>query len=122
MMIALGKEMGGMFINDDGILAELKSASKESFEALWHMPIMDEHREAMVGKFSDLQNKNYGGPFAGGSCCAAAFLEHFVEPGVKWAHLDICGPAVLHGEKWPVCDDQTGFGASLLLHFLSNKA
>lgn len=28
---------------------------------------------------------------AGGASKAAAFLENFVEKGVKWAHIDIAG-------------------------------
>ena len=43
-MVALGKETAGIFINDDDILAELKAASKQSFEPVWHLPITDEHK------------------------------------------------------------------------------
>lgn len=29
----------------------------------------------------------------GGACTAAAFLQHFVNKGVHWAHVDIAGPS-----------------------------
>jgi len=34
----------------------------------------------------------------------------FVEKDTKWAHLDICGPAMAKSAKMPVSADQTGFG------------
>lgn len=43
----------------------------------------------MKGQFSDLNNKPFS-KYAGASN-AAAFLEHFVEKGIRWAHIDIAG-------------------------------
>ena len=119
-MVALGTTTGCLFSNDDEVLAELQKASADSFEAMWHMPITDEHRECMKGRYSDLNNKSYSTPF-GGSCTAAAYLENFIEEGTKWAHLDICGPVIMQPAKPPVGADCTGFGASLLLHYLTQK-
>merc|ERR1711976_409803 len=84
-------------------------------EMFWHMPILDHKREDMKGTNSDLINSSrtrYGGAQEG-----AAFLENFVEEGVKWAHLDIAGPGrvnkpYLMHEKSVV---GSGFGATSLL-------
>lgn len=128
MIVALGPGMAGAFTNDeDGILKELLAAGKESFEPLWHMPINEEHENYIKGQFGDICNMGKGGRFAGGSSKAAAFLRRFVEGDTKWCHLDIAGPAMNVPEygggimKPPVCKGQTGFGASLLIHFLRNK-
>jgi len=86
---------------------------------MWHMPITDEHRECMKGKYSDLNN--LGATRFGGSCTAAAYLENFIDPETKWAHLDIAGPSMADSAKPPVCADCTGFGASLLIHYLTQK-
>lgn len=123
-IVALGTTAAGAFTNDeDGILEELKTASKQSFETIWHMPITDEHKMLMKGKFSDLNNLGKGGRFGGGACTAAAFLLNYVEGDTNWCHLDIAGPAMnmIGAGKPPVCGGQTGFGASLLIHYLSNK-
>jgi leucyl aminopeptidase len=98
---------------------ELIEAGKQSFEPLWHLPINDEHRESIKGAYTDIVN--IGATRGGGASTAAAFLERFVENDTKWAHLDIAGPAAAKAPKWPVCGDQTGFGAGLLLNFLNKK-
>ena len=38
-MVALGSTTAGAFTNDDELLGELKEASKQSFEDIWHLPI-----------------------------------------------------------------------------------
>ena len=117
IIIALGMETGGMFCDDADLLKELKKASADSFEAMWRMPITDEHRQNMKGKYSDLNNLSY--VRFGGSCTAAAFLENFIDKDVAWCHMDIAGPAECIDHTPPISADQTGFGASLLLHYLT---
>ena len=87
--VALGLETAGVFSNDDDLLEELKAASKESFEPIWHLPIQDEHKETIKGAYSDISNT--GKSRYGGASSAAAFLLSFVEKDTKWAHLDIAG-------------------------------
>lgn len=55
-LVALGHETGGLFSNDDDLTNELMSAGKSSFEALWHLPITDEHNGVIVGKTGDISN------------------------------------------------------------------
>ena len=64
--VALGLEMGGLFSNDDALAKNLTSSGQRTFEPLWRMPITDEHRDAMRGAQSDLNNLG-NTPF-GGSC------------------------------------------------------
>jgi leucyl aminopeptidase len=79
------------------------------------MPINEEHRESIKPEAADIANT--GRTRFGGSCTAAAFLEAFVDEGVKWAHMDIAGPA--EGLRTPREGlDQTGFGAQLLIHLI----
>lgn len=54
----------------------------------------------------------------GGASTAAAFLLCFVEKGTLWAHIDIAGPAMAKSSSPPICADQTGFGAALLLKYI----
>lgn len=114
--VALGNDTAGLFSNNDDFAGKLLASSKSSFEPLWRLPIMKEHRETMKGAFSDLNNK--GKTPYGGSSQAAAFLERFVEKDVEWAHLDIAGPAMMKGAKPPMCADGTGFGVHLLLDYI----
>lgn len=118
-MLALGHETAGVFSEDDELLAELKEAAKDSFEPIWHLPITNEHKNSIKGDYGDI--RNMGKTRMGGASHAAAFLLRFVEKGTRWAHLDIAGPSLRHGAKAPVCSDQTGFGAGLLMNFIKNK-
>lgn len=118
-MAALGVQTAGVFSNDEGITEEVKLAGKQAFEPVWHLPIDDEHKEAIKGAYGDISNS--GSSRYGGASQAAAFLLRFVEKDVKWAHIDIAGPAMAKAAKPPVCADQTGFGAGLLLNFIRNK-
>jgi leucyl aminopeptidase len=89
IMVALGQETAGLFSNDDDFAQEIKESGKEVFEAMWHMPITNEAKEAIKGSTADISNS--GKSRWGGSSKAAAFLERFIEKGVKWVHLDIAG-------------------------------
>jgi leucyl aminopeptidase len=89
IMVALGQETAGLFSNDDDFAQEIKESGKEVFEPLWHMPITNEAKEAIKGSTADISNS--GKSRWGGSSKAAAFLERFIEKGVKWVHLDIAG-------------------------------
>lgn len=118
-VIALGEKRAGLFGNDKGLIRELFASGQQTGEPLWPMPIGPEHRDLMKGTLSDLLNAAPGR--YGGACTAAAFLEHFVAPGVKWAHLDIAGPGI--GTKATSTHNAgtTGFGVKLLTSFLETK-
>jgi leucyl aminopeptidase len=78
-MVALGNSTAGLFSNDDHLAKELIQIGQEVNEPLWQLPINEEHRKNMEGKFSDLSNSGKG-YFSfiqrrfGGASKAAAFL------------------------------------------------
>jgi leucyl aminopeptidase len=55
----------------------------------------------------------------GGACVAAAFLRRFVPPTVRWAHIDLAGPAMLDKPHLHFPAGGTGFGAALLTRLVS---
>ena len=77
------------------------------------MPLTDYNRDMMKSEKSDLTN--YGGRTEAGSGQAAAFLENFVEKGVRWVHIDVAGVTI-------VGDEGTGYGSRLLVQFARNYA
>lgn len=48
-MVALGEETAGLFSNDKNLVKEIETASSESFEGVWHLPITEEHKESIKG-------------------------------------------------------------------------
>ena len=119
--IALGIEHAGMFSNDDEFALEVQKAGAEVFEKSWRLPIPDEAKDQTISTTADLVN-SFRNP-AGGSLRAAAFLEKFIEKGVKWIHLDIAGSFgfVAGSGKFPSVNQGNGYGAQTLLNYLYKK-
>ncbi len=118
IMVALGVEYAGAFVNNDKLWSQLESASKATGEKLWRMPLDEAYREEMKGSVSDLKNLGNLGRY-GGACSAAGFLEQFVEGDIPWAHLDIAGTAWWKADKATVPKGGTGFGVRLLYNLVT---
>jgi leucyl aminopeptidase len=99
--------------NDETLVEQLKAASKDTGERIWHLPCDDEFVELMKSKIADL--KNTGGRW-GAACSAAAFIGQFVKDA-KWAHLDIAGVAVWGADEGSA-PGSIGFGVRLLTQFV----
>ncbi len=110
--VALGKHFAGLMSNDGELVEVLQQAGGETFERVWHLPLIDAHRKAMEGSVSDY--KNLGGGREAGMSTAAAFLSFFVPDGLPWAHLDIAGVAWADSAEPTQPKGATGFGARLL--------
>lgn len=119
IMIALGVNHCGAFVNDDKLWSQLEGSSKVSGEKLWRMPLDPSFRKEMDSTFADI--KNVGNGRYGGSCTAAAFLGEFIDEGRAWAHLDIAGVAM--SKSTPTCPVPfaSGFGVKLLNRFVEEN-
>lgn len=123
VIVGLGHELTGMFCSTEKLGFSLLAAGAATGEEVWHLPLLDAHKEGMKGKSADLAN--IGSPAMGaGSSQGAAFLSHFVGEDTEWAHLDIAGTA------WNTRDRDwvggagvgTGVGARLLVEYLLQRA
>ncbi len=112
IMVALGFEYAGAFANDDDLWNQLNHASQNTGEKLWRMPLDESYRKEMESDVADL--KNLGGTGYGGACSAAGFLEHFINDGTKWAHIDIAGTAWWKTDKPTTPKGGTGFAVRAL--------
>ena len=83
---ALGPDIPPFYANDDALAAELASASSETSDPIWRMPLWDAYECDMDSPIADLKNTG-DGAFAG-SIYAALFLRRFVD-APAWAHFDI---------------------------------
>ncbi len=117
IMVALGYEYAGAFVNDDKLWSQLDKSGKATGEKLWRMPLDEAYRKEMKGSQSDLQNLGNVGRY-GGACSAAGFLEHFIEGKTPWAHLDIAATAWGKSDKPTVPRGGSGFGVRLLHDFV----
>lgn len=113
MMVALGHEYCGTFANDDALWRQLEDSSAVTGEKLWRMPLDELWRKEMESPVADVQNIAKSGRNAG-ACTAAGFLEHFIDEGRKWAHMDIAGTAWRKTDQPTAPKFGTGFGVRVL--------
>jgi len=116
IMVALGQHYAGLFSNDDGLSDTLYKSGIETNEKVWRMPLHDDFDKELNSPFVDL--KNIGAGRYGGSVTAAQFLQRFVPPKTKWAHLDIAGTTWKNNGDTLNTRGATGFGLTLIADFI----
>ena len=89
-LVALGARTTAVMSNDDALRGQVVEAAGRAGEPSWPMPLPAELKKGLDSEVADLVNT---GPREGGMLTAGLFLQEFVADGVKWAHLDIAGPA-----------------------------
>jgi leucyl aminopeptidase len=111
IVVSLGKDLAGLFSNNEELAANLLAAAKASEDPLWRMPLPAQYEKHLESHAADMKNI---GPRYGGSITAALFLQKFTH-GVPWAHLDIASTAWKPGSTVPtIPSGATGFGVRLL--------
>jgi leucyl aminopeptidase len=97
-LVALGPRIAGVMANSDEVRNGIADAAQRAGEAAWPMPLPEELRKGLDSPVADIANvtaDRNGGMLVGG-----LFLQEFVPDGVRWAHLDIAGPAYNTGEPY----------------------
>jgi leucyl aminopeptidase len=120
--VALGLRHAALYATDDDLAKGLSQAGDASGEAVWRMPLVDDYRQAIESQVADVSNieqkANSGERLGGGSIMAALFLREFIGER-RWAHLDIAGPGRSTSDDAEISKGATGFGARVLLHWLT---
>lgn len=119
IMVALGLEYTGAFVNDDDLWAGLEKAAAETGEKTWRMPLDEIFRKDVESDIASVRNLAKTGRW-GGACTAAAFLEHFIDEGRVWAHLDIAGSSLVKSNTDICVKGATGVGVRLLESYVHN--
>eukprot|EP00042_Codosiga_hollandica_P057325 m.846185 g.846185 ORF g.846185 m.846185 type:complete len:515 (-) comp59556_c0_seq9:90-1634(-) len=119
-VVGLGEYAAGLFSNDDALAKALAEAGDAVHERLWRLPILPEHEEELKNVYADTSSTGKGR--FGGASTAAAFLKLFINDNVKWAHLDIAGPAMYSKPSGHFPEGGTGFGVHLILQYLAGSA
>lgn len=91
VQIGLGTRYAGLYGNAPDLRDRIIAAADVACEKLWPMPIDEEFHSELRSDFADMVN--WPGVKYGNASIASAFLENFIDTGIRWAHLDIAGPA-----------------------------
>jgi leucyl aminopeptidase len=120
VVVALGAWCAGLWCNDEDPEERIDTASEESGEHVWSLPLWDEHREFMRSRHADIWNS---GPKRDGHAIqGAAFLSYFVDEDTPWAHIDIAGVASVDSDKDVFVQGPTGYGVRLLTDLVRGYA
>lgn len=117
VVTALGEGgYAGLFSNNDNLADTLLKLGKQTGEILWRLPLADHYDKQIESEIADMRNT--GTARGGGATIAAQFLQRFVMPECKWAHIDIANVA-WNKRGTPISPKgATGFGVSLLESFI----
>jgi leucyl aminopeptidase len=112
VLVALGREMAGLYANDATLAANLAAAGLAAGQPVWRLPFTEGQRDQLASDIADIR-QCLNGRFVPDAGLAAAFLSRFVGE-THWAHIDIGGT-----DLWDEADDRhaagpTGFGVRLL--------
>lgn len=105
---ALGNVYTGLFTRNKELEKKIYDAGKTSGERLWSLPLDDFNVRDIKSPVADVANIQSTPGM--GSSTAAAFLEHFVDKSIPWAHLDIAGTAYNIENRLPYGRPKTASG------------
>jgi leucyl aminopeptidase len=118
-VVALGPMAAGVLSNSQELVDDILAAADKAGEAMWQLPLYSEYTEHIKSDIADIKNT---GIRWGGAITAALFLSHFVRDGLKWAHLDIAGPAFGDKEYAYMKKGGSGVGVRTLIRYLLGLA
>ncbi len=117
-VVALGKEIAGLFGNNDRLVDQVHDAGERAGEPNWPLPLPDDYRSHIDSEVADM--RNVGRPGQAGSIAAAMLLREFVGD-LPWAHLDIAGPARSDEASRYLAKGGTGFGVRTLVALVTSE-
>ena len=95
---------------DKELEKQLLGSGEQVHEKLVSFPIYEEFVEHTESEVADVKNSEFR--CRADMIQAGAFLSNFVEDEVKWAHIDIAGPARYQNQI-------SGVGIRLIVDFLN---
>ena len=118
-MVALGRDIAGIFTNNQAYCDVLENAATSVGERVWQLP-MDKDFDSQI--FSDVADiKNVGDGRLGGAITAAKLLERFVR-NIPWIHVDIAGPAFADKPRPSIAGGGTGSMVRSFIEFAKRIA
>jgi len=117
--LGVGRQYGAMYTRNDKVAKSFADAGERSGDRVWHMPLVDDYKEALESPIADLSHVTSKKKFSAGSVTAALFLEHFVEDHT-WVHFDIAGVGRSESDSGENPKGGTGFGVRLLIEWLTS--
>jgi leucyl aminopeptidase len=119
-LVALGTKASAIMSKDEALAARLCALGEASGDYCWPLPLWDEYKEMVKGRFGDVaniptDNSRYAGTIGGGM-----FLAEFAL-GYPWAHIDIA-PRMTSDKGDHLAPGAAGAPVRLLVRLLEEAA
>jgi leucyl aminopeptidase len=114
--VSLGPAYAAIFATNPTTERKLRDAGEKAGERLWPLPFPEEYDEMTKSRVADFSNVVSGRAY---TLSGPLLLKHFVGQ-TSWVHLDIGSAAMAEKDSGYVKKGGSGFGARLLLEYLSN--
>ncbi len=101
--------------SDDKLSEKLETASKNSLEKVWKLPLWQEYEESMKSDIADIKNISEDGD--AGVIMGATFLKNFVSD-IPWLHIDIGTTVWSKNDKGVLVKGATGATVRLMMSLL----
>jgi leucyl aminopeptidase len=119
-LVALGTKASAVLSKDDALSERLCSLGEESGEYCWPLPMWEEYKGMVKGRFGDVANVPTENSRQAGTIGGAMFLAEFVD-GYPWAHLDIA-PRMTSDKGDYLAPGAVGAPVRLLVRLLEEEA
>ncbi len=121
-LVALGTKATALMTKEDAFAETLLALGEESGDYLWRLPLWDEYKGMVKGKFADLANVPHEQSRFAGSIGGGMFLAEFATgypEGTPWAHLDIA-PRMTSDKGDQLAPGAAGAPVRLLVRYLEH--
>ena len=120
-LVALGQQASAVCTRDDMMASELFTCGEESGDRAWPLPLWDEYDVMLKSDVADIANISTPGQDRyAGTITAAAFLKHFVDESIPWAHIDMA-PRMTATKDEALAPGAAGAPVRLLMRLLMRK-
>lgn len=85
--VALGPDLPALFSNRDELREAVLSASQQTHDPLWPLPLWRPYTRMLESYIADFANS--GASRHAGAITAALYLERFVPASTPWMHVDV---------------------------------
>ena len=114
--IAIGRDMCAVLNRNNCMDEQMAEAFAYTKEEYWVLPLREYHKRYITARRAQICNTSHGDG-APGASTAAAFLSFFVDPKIKWTHLDLAN--AFHKDSSPYYGTgSTGATVYALAHWL----
>lgn len=118
-LVALGTKASAVMSKDDALAGRLCALGEESGDYCWPLPLWDEYKEMVKGRFGDVSNipvtnARYAGTIGGGM-----FLAEFAEG--PWVHIDMA-PRMTNDKSDLLSEGAAGAPIRLLVRLLEEES